>query len=267
MPSIEQFLVAHLVPFGAVLARMTGIFIFTPLLSTATLPVRFKALLAMALTVAVYPIVQEGGFPPQRVDLIVLAPVLAAELMIGAAIGVLAGLPFGAVQLSGLIMGQQMGLGLSQVINPAIDIEGDNLGQLLFILAIAIFVTMGGLESLLDALVSSFHLLPIGGLRPGDAPVDAMVALLTSGFELAFRVALPVLAIIFVESLVVGFLMKTVPSLNIMSFGFPVRILLGLAAVLAGVFAMRDAMTAELEYMVEVVREWTWAAGEGARGG
>ena len=56
------------------------------------------------------------------------------------------------------------------------------------------------------------------------------------------RVALPLLAIVLVESVAMGFISKTVPQLNILSLGFPLRILIGFAIVALGLVVVDDVL-------------------------
>ena len=80
--------------------------------------------------------------------------------------------------------------------------------------------------------------------------LELLIGLLGTSYELAIRVAAPLLCLIFLETVAMGFVTRTVPQLNILSIGFAVRILIGLSiligamAMLSGVFldTMRDAL-------------------------
>jgi len=181
---------------------------------------------------------------------------LTATVIVGMALGIFVAIPFASVQLGGMVMGQQMGLGIAQVINPGADISGDILGQMLYIMTMGAFVWVGGLELLIGGVVLSFGEVPLGGFALHAAPLDVVVGLLTAGFELAIRIAMPVLAIIFLENVALGFIMKTVPSLNILNFGFPIRILIGLAVFGASIEFMRQAIEQNLGMTSRTMLEW-----------
>jgi flagellar biosynthesis protein FliR len=184
---------------------------------------------------------------------------MATELAIGAVIGIVAAIPLMTAQMAGLVMGQQMGLGLASVFNPSIEIEGDNIGQMLFFVAISGFLMAGGLEVLFGALVSTFARVPLGGFVFTEAPLELLVGVLTSGFEIALRVAMPVLVILFMENLAMGFIMKTVPSLNIMTFGFPIKIIGGLIIVIASLVVMIEVLMSQIVIDLELIQEWAWS--------
>jgi flagellar biosynthetic protein FliR len=253
--AIESIL-PHLPAFAVVLSRLSGLFLFSPLLSSPAIPFQIKAVLLLAMTICVYPTVDHSAMLDVPFELKTLAPVMASELLIGAIIGLLAALPLHALQLSGLLVGQQIGLGMAQLMNPAMDIEGDSLGQMLFMLGLALFIGMGGIELLFGGLVHTFAAVPTGGFGIADAPLDTLVAMLGSGFDLALRLAMPVLAIIFVENAVMGFVMKTMPTLNIMSFGFPIRIILGGITLILCIGAMSGAAIDDLDATMESIESW-----------
>lgn len=257
MPVFDAIL-PHLPGFVLVLTRLTGLFLLMPMLSGATVPRRVVALFALAMALVVYPTIDHASSVPASMDMYALAPMMASELAIGGIMGIVAAIPLMTAQMAGLIMGQQMGLGLASVFNPAIEIEGDNIGQMLFYVATSGFLIAGGLEVLFGSLVSTFARVPLGGFVFTEAPLELLVGVLASGFEVALRVAMPVLVILFMENLAMGFLMKTVPSLNIMTFGFPVKIIGGLIIVIASLVVMMEVLTAQISLDMERVQAWAW---------
>ncbi len=255
MPGSE-LLLQHVLPFGAVLARLAGIFLMTPAIGSQSVPVRVKALMALFLALALYPVLPVETQSTQNLTMVDLIPVLVGEGLIGLAIGALISLPVLSVQMGGQIMGQQMGLGIASVFNPALETEGDVVGQILLYLALLIFLSFDGLEIAHYALIESFSTVPIGGLAIDRAPLELFVGLLQSGMHLAIRIAAPILCILFLETVAVGFVMKTVPQLNILSFGFPVKIMLGIFTTIASLTAIAGATGVELERTFEIILDW-----------
>ena len=255
MPNLEP-LVPHLPAFLVVLSRIAGLVMFTPLLSSLAIPVQVKAAVVMAFTAAVYPTIDTAHLVGLPLTLGDLFPLIVFEAAVGMTVGVLAAIPLLSVQLGGMIMGLQMGLGFAQLVDPSTDVEGESLGQLLNIIAMVIFVSVGGLEIVFMSVVATFDTLPAGGFGPEIMPLDLLVGLISSGFDMAMRVAMPVLTIIFIETVAVGFLMKTVPSLNIMSFGFPIRIAVGVLGVTASIYLISAVIAGEIKIGLDIVQQW-----------
>jgi len=246
----------HLLPFGAVFTRMSGIFLITPIISGTTIPTQIKVLLALAISLAVYPTVPHQTNVPLTLSLAALAPVVIGELLIGATIGYIAALPVLSVQMGGRIIGQQMGLSLANIFNPAVDDEVDVIGQLLLFISMASFIAVGGLEIVHYALVRSFEVVPLGGFAIERLPLEMVVGLVDSGTALAVRIAAPVLCVLMLEMTLSGFLMKTVPQINILSFGFPLKILAGLTALLASLLVIHSVIGDEVSEALLAASEW-----------
>ena len=254
---------AHLPPAMLVIFRIGGLTIYGPLLGSTVIPVRIKVMLSVILGLAVYPLLSKATLVgmPLEMSLFQLAPMVALELLIGIAIGFAASMPLTAMQTGGLIMGQQMGLGFARFFNPAINDEADVLGQILFFMALATFIIIGGHEYMLLAVLKSFEYVPLGGFTPDVSLADLVLGLLLASFELAMRVAMPLLAIVFVETVAMGFISKTVPQLNILSLGFPVRILAGFAIVAASLLVFHDLLLEEFNSTLTMLFDWIESLG------
>lgn len=247
MNAIES-LSQHLVPAALVVARVVGLAIQGPVLSSPAIPIRIKGLLVVALGLAIYPTVSAAGDLPQSASLGMLVPLVVLEIAIGAFIGFMASMPLLAAQFGGLAMGQQIGLGFARFYNPAIGDESDSLEQILFFMALATFLALGGLESMFSATAASFASIPAGGVPAmlagdgGVSPLAVFTGAISAAFEIGLRVAAPLLAIVCLESVVMGYLSRSVPQLNVMSIGFPLRIVAGLAVIIASLAAIDEVL-------------------------
>jgi flagellar biosynthesis protein FliR len=142
------------------------------------------------------------------------------------------------------------------VYNPDTATDTDVLGQVLMYVALASFLAMGGMEALFIALLSTFERLPVGSFQIALLPLDTVVGVLSSGMELGVRVAAPVVAIVFLLMIAMGFVMKTMPQINILSVGFTVKILFGLGMCAVAVGSMHQAVQGEIDRVLRLVLEW-----------
>lgn len=250
----------HVGPFLIVLSRITGLFIFAPVLGSEVIPGRIKAMMALALAAASYatlsaPLAAHGAIPlPATV--LDLAPMMAAELLIGLTIGFLAALPMLATELGGLLVGQQLGLGFARVYNPAMESDADVIGQMLFYLAMFVFIALGGMEIMFSILLNTFINVPPGGFAANGDFLALAAGLLTSAYELAIRVAAPVLCLIFLETFALGFMNKTAPAFNILSLGFPIRIILGTVALIAALGPIHEGVIESVHEALNLAAEF-----------
>ncbi len=261
MPSLDPIL-DHVAPFLLVLFRISGLMVFSPVLASSILPMKTRALLAIAFALAIYPTLTPTLSVPVSMDLFWLAPAVLCETLIGVAMGLMAALPMYAVQLGGLIMGQQAGMSLGQVYNPALDVETDTLGQFLQYAALALFVLMGGLEMLFVGLGHTFANVPLASVSPSIAPVELMTGLVASGFELALRVSAPVLCIILVETIASALIARTIPQINVQSMGFSVKVVITLLGLAAAITAVMHATGEDMSRTLGLVTRWAEGLGK-----
>ncbi|MEM7623337.1 MAG: flagellar biosynthetic protein FliR [Planctomycetota bacterium] len=256
----------HAVPWLLVFVRVAGITIFAPMFSGRTLPVRFRVLIAGMIAAAVYAGLDpaQRAAPPMSVEALPFA--LFSEVLIGASIGLIAGLPLVAVELAGQVIGYQIGFSLAQAANPELDINLDAIGSLLFYIALSLFITLDGLEHTFASLLGTFTGVPLGGLAYSDAPLEVYLSVLMMSTELAMRIAAPVAGVVLLTLVAIGFVMRTMPQLNVMSVSFPISILVGVSTLVLGLFGVADGMAANLDESISAISAWAadLAASEGS---
>ncbi len=256
MPTLGPIL-DHVGPFLLVLFRISGVLVFAPMLASSVIPARVRMLIAAALALSVYPVLPAAQTRPMEMDVLSLLPVAIGEVLIGVAIGLIAALPIFALQLAGLIMGQQAGIALGQVYNPALEAEVDVIGQLMVYAGIAIFVSLGGLETLFLAAAETFKSVPVGSAGWTLGPVDLISGLVASGFQLALRVSAPVLCIILIETIAAALLAKTIPQINVQSVGFAIKVIITLLVLAASAGAIVHAAGGDIQDALNAVGDWT----------
>ncbi len=259
MPGDLRPLLIHLPAWLMVLFRLTGIFIFAPVFGSPVVFRQVKIFLAIGLSLCIYPMLLTPGSASARMimpmfggDLSLwgLGAGIGLELLIGLAIGYAASLPLIGMQIGGQVIDQQIGLGLAGIFNPDLGEQSGMVGQFLFIVALGLFTLLGGHRVLLAVLLGSFQHIPLGGFGGFHSLVSMMIGLLQTSFALALRIAAPLLCLIFLQTVCMGFIMRTVPQINILSIGFPMRIMIGLLllcmfiGIAAGIYveSLRDVL-------------------------
>lgn len=253
MPSLEPIL-PHLVPFVLVAFRLGGMFLLAPMLTSAMIPPRFKVLMVIAMAGSLYPTLPRVAAPD--LDLFSLVPMVVCELAIGFVIGLIAAVPLSAMEMAGVVAGQQVGFGLARVYNPELEADTDILGQLLFYLAIGAFVALNGVETLFVSLADTFHRVPPGGMLAITPPLDLLLGVIMSGFELAMRVAAPVTGITLLLVVALGVVGKTMPQLNIMAVGFTLKIIGAISILAAATHVISAVAGDEVRDVLSRITQW-----------
>jgi len=253
----------HLPAWAMVLVRLTGIFVLAPVFGSRAVPVPIKIFFAVGLSFCVYPVLYQPGTPAaelmaslriEGLSLWKVIPAVCMELMIGFVIGFSVSMPLFGLQMGARMIDMQMGLGVAGLFNPELGEESGILSEFMFISALAIFVIVGGHYAVLATLIDSFGHVPIGGFRPDGHMLDLVVGLVSSMFEMTLRVSAPLLCLIFLETVALGFIAKTVPQMNVLSIGFAIRIVAALTMLIGGVTVLFAVYRHELFEALDAVR-------------
>lgn len=224
------------ITFGFVLARVGMFVAVLPILSGARVPRLLKAGIALVLTAFFYFSV-EGSVSP---DLIVRAAqmpwfqvglVLAREAILGGLLGFAMGLVLLPAQVAGHYLGQEMGLSLGQLSGMNTADASTVVSTIFESIAGLLLLHLNGHQLFFQALHRTFTRHPIGGPL-GELPFPALVNGLARSHEWGLLLAAPVGAALFITSVVLTVLNRTVPQLNLFSVGFSLRVTVGLGGVL-----------------------------------
>jgi flagellar biosynthetic protein FliR len=218
--------------FGAlaVFLRVGAFIAFMPFIGSPQTPNLVKVGLVMAATAAVHGML--GGFvvaPPSTV--LGLALAMIRELILGAAMGLSMKLLLAGAQLGGQIAGLQMGLAISNIVDPATGGQFSIMAHWVNFLALWVFLSIDAHYWVIQAMVESFHYVPpYKFLAVAPASQWLMDGALRM-FKLAVQIGAPIIATLLVTNLILGVLARTVPQVNVYLLSFPLTIGLGLMAL------------------------------------
>ena len=95
-------------------------------------------------------------------------------------------------------------------------------------LMLLLFLIINGHHFLLNALRSSFIVIPLGTANFTSLVTDQIIAMSTTIFKIALQIGGPILVALFLTSFVMGIIARTVPQMNIFIVGFPLKISVGM---------------------------------------
>lgn len=210
------------------LARILGLIMAAPVLGHGSVPARIKIGLGVFITLVIAP-----ALPPLP-EISVASPggflILIMQVLIGVALGLVMRLAFSAVEMTGEIIGLQMGLGFASFFDPQSSSNINTLSSFIGLLATLAFLAINGHLLLLGTLVDSFSVLPVSS-QP--LPGQGMFAIAQAGsiiFNFGVLLALPLIAILLMTNLALAILTRSAPQLNIFAIGFPITLGVGLIA-------------------------------------
>lgn len=216
--------------FGLVLCRSAGIMLAAPILSSISIPVRLKAALAVLLAIIMYPLaaVQPLVLPQAILGYL---PVVATELGLGLIMGLAASMVIAALNVAGALMAQQIGMAMSRVVSPDTQLPQTAISVFLGLLGLLLFLAIDGHHWFIQSLAVSYTEVPIGEARWTAQATQSVLGGFSGLFIVALKVAAPVMGIMFMISVLIALLAKAVPQMNILLVGYPVKVFVGMTAM------------------------------------
>lgn len=215
------------------LVRVSGVVAFASFFSSTALPMRAKAVFALAVAYLLAPLV--ATLPNARAEITFSA--LLGEVAVGLVYGLTLALLNEMLLFAGQIAGLQFSFSLVNLLDPASAIQTPLLGELFQLMGTLVIVTAGLDRILLASMVRSFRVAPLGSYAM--APVTTLAIVRAAGgiFLAAVELAAPVLAATLLVELAIALMGKLSPQLPVMSLTVPLKTLTGFA-LLAGSLAL-----------------------------
>ncbi len=245
---LNLFSPANIVVYMLVFTRLSGLFSSAPFFSSLPIPVMYKIWFGAIIAFIFYPMVLVSNkfvLPHNVAEFIIL---LLLEFFVGYLIGFVANLLIEAVRMSGNILSIQMGLSISEALDPATGVTSNVLSRLYIYLATFVFLLSGACNLLFVCVYSSFEAIPMGVFVLFDANVvHTMINLFSYLFKIAFGVALPIFAVLLTCDVLLGLMSKMMPQMNVYMVAIPVKIYVGLFLFMAFLSAVNVYLTGATE--------------------
>lgn len=217
--------------FLLILARVSGIFLVSPVFSNRIVPMQVKALLTVILSMVLFQglHLKVTDIPDQLGP---FAVYLVSEVMIGFVIGFVAQFTFAAIQFAGQAIDMQLGFAIVNVVDPVYGTQAPLVGTFNNLLALLLFLAVDAHHYIIAALYQSYQRIPLFGLsnvqKTSQMIIDLFGGMLVTGLKLA----IPVVGAMFVAEMAMGIMARTVPQMQVFFVGIPLKIFLGIVLLL-----------------------------------
>jgi type III secretion protein T len=228
MPYVEF----HRVVLAAVIAmaRIGGAFAICPALTESMIPDVARRAFVLGISILAVPPIM-AGMPPGEPNHFMFTLVAAKEAFLGFLIGFFAAVPFWVAENVGNLIDNQRGATMGEVYSPLSGAQVSTFGIFFSQIASTLFFVGGAIFVLIGALYSSYSIWPVfteGITMSNEAP---LVILGASDGMLCTTVIIsaPVIMVMFLATLGLGFVNRTAPQLNVFFLSMPVKSALGIA--------------------------------------
>lgn len=222
-----------------IFSRIIGFFRFAPVFNRKEIPGMVKLALALMFTIILVGLLPPGivGIKAAK-DSMVLSIVL--NFAVGAMIGYMAQLVLIAIEAGADMINMQMGLSSAMVLDPTTSSQVSILTKLFSLLGLLIFIELGGIYWLVQALLRSFEIFPLYAVSLPLAKLvnmDYLVKMSSNVLYMGLQIASPVLLATLGQDIILGVISKTAPQVNVFQLSFLFKPVFG-AAILVWIMPM-----------------------------
>jgi len=236
---MPQITAEQIETFTFVFLRVSAIMATMPILGNKVVPIGVKGGLSIVIAFLLLPFV-ELHTPPSDILLLVLR--MTGEILVGITLGFAGRLVFAGVQLAGQLAGFQMGFAIVNVFDPITSTQVSIVAEFQYLLAMLIFLAVDGHHIFLYAIAESYKIVPLLDFHFSGALTQSIVELSKGIFIVAMKVGATVITALLMISIGFGLIARTVPQINIMIVGFPIKIAIGLIGIGLGLPAFARMM-------------------------
>ncbi len=213
--------------------RIGGLMVALPVFGDQPTPLRVRILLALGITVGVFPTLPIEWAPSLDVDILLLASYIVKESIVGLFIGYMARAAFTGILMASGLTAYQMGFGTSSLFLADAGSQMDSFTALHRIICMLLFLTLNLHYVFLSGITDSFALIP-GGSATFHANLGEILITITAGiFSIAMKISAPIIVSLLFTMAALGLVARTVPQMNVFTLSFPASFFLGLGVYTA----------------------------------
>jgi flagellar biosynthetic protein FliR len=234
---LERLLALEAFSYLLVFSRVGAAVMLAPGIGEAFVPARIRLLIALTVTIVIYPVVAPI-LPETPAVFAGVFLLLLGEITIGVFIGSIARILATALFTTGTIIAFLTGFANAILFNPMIRDQGAMTAVFLSLLGtLLIFIT--DLHHLLfAALMDSYTMFVPGVGVPLDDFSEAIGRLVAGSFLLGVQLAAPFIIVIMLFYISLGLLARLMPQFQVFFVGLPLQIMLGLTILIVSVSAI-----------------------------
>jgi flagellar biosynthetic protein FliR len=210
-----------------VLVRVSAIILVAPFFSQSNIPRKVKAGVSFFLSLVVMNLVDYTAV--SYTGMLGYSILILKEGITGLLIGLGAGICTYILSFAGHMIDMEIGFSMAMEMDPMTSVQTTITSTLFTALFMLFFLASDMHYFVIDALIDSYELIPIGEATFSASLYQIFVKFVTDYFVIGFRIILPVFSCILIINVVLGILAKIAPQMNMFVIGMQVKVFAGLA--------------------------------------
>lgn len=232
--------------------RVGAFLVASPFFGSRMVPLPVRIVFSVALGLGAMTYVR---FP--NYDILMSAeiiPIIFQEVMLGLTCGMILNICFSAVILAGEKIATTSGLAFASQVDPVNGAQSPVISQIFSLFLLVLFFSLNGHLVIFELLYKSYQKIPIGSLNSLTETFKLALEASNVVYMQSIMIALPIVSLIFLMNLGIGFITKSAPQLNLFSFGFPLTIMGAFFAIYFSIDALQFAFSDLIERSLNYVR-------------
>lgn len=220
--------------FLLIFVRIVTVVALLPIFGSSQVPLHMKIGLSLLLSIVLFNTIMSAKPQfPQPFSMGMFSILVLKEVMVGLVIGFATTFLFAAVNFAGRLIDTEIGFGFVELADPFMDESITVLGQFQIIIFTILFLLFNGHYFLLLAIQKSFEIVPLFTAHlPGGKSAFYLTTMIGNIFVLALRFSAPIYVTLILTEMALGVVARTVPQINIFFVGMPLKIVMGLGAMI-----------------------------------
>ncbi len=207
--------------------RVAGLVIAAPL-AWLNAPMRVRGALVLMLGFVVHGASRAALVPATFLE---FGWTFVMEFTLGVAMGLVVRFIVAMAEVAAEAIAPMLGLGVAHIFDASSHSTQNVLSTLLRNVSVLVALTTGAHRVLLEALLGGFRLIPVGRIAAPANGLKAMIDLSGSVLLVGVRLALPMLAVLFIVQVTLAFVSRAAPQLQVFSVGFAIATTVGLTTL------------------------------------
>ena len=202
-----------------VFSRSLAFVSIAPLIGNKALPALVRISFAMMLTLLLMPNLEVPTKYPQGLHFIYL---IVMNVFVGLLIGWLSGLLIEIGRTAGEMLDGQMALNAATLFDPGSQTQTTIVGRLFDFVALTLFISIGGMEKVIEGLYKSYATFPIIVYQI-NLNFDRVLKATADVIAISFLIISPIVIIILTIDLILGLMSRAAPQINAFQISFSIK--------------------------------------------
>lgn len=180
---------------------------------------------------------------------------VVSEIMSGVILGFIANMIFEFIRMAGGYMDIQIGLSMMNILDPSSETTSTPFSNLSYFISMVIFFIIDGHHLLIKCLIQSFKVVNIGQNIVFQDTFSVVLDAFREYFVVGVKIAIPLVLIIIITDLCMALVSRTVPAINVMILGMPVKMVVGLLTFIALLPIMIKIISYAFNLIPDIIEE------------